>query len=36
MVWTVDDTQNGLTSTTIGPGMTELDIGAPCTSFVGR
>ena len=36
MVWIVDDAENGLASTTIGPGMGEINIGATCTSFVAR
>jgi hypothetical protein len=36
MFWIVDDSENGLGSTSIGPGTRELEISASCTSINAR
>ncbi|NVB81607.1 MAG: hypothetical protein HOV81_24650 [Kofleriaceae bacterium] len=36
MFWIVDDSENGLGSTSIGPGTRELEISSSCTSINAR
>ena len=36
MFWIVDDSENGLGSTSIGPNTRELEISSSCTSFNAR
>lgn len=36
MMWIVDDEENGLSSTSVGPGMHEIDILPSCTGFQVR
>lgn len=36
MFWIVDDSENGLGSTSIGPSTREIEISSSCTSFNAR
>ena len=36
MMWIVDDEENGIASTSVGPGMREIEIPETCTSLMAR
>ncbi len=36
MMWIVDEEENGIASTSVGPGMHEIEIPETCTSLMAR